>query len=403
MPPAIDDAIDAALDAAIAEHFEREQVELLRRLVEQPSCSREIEDVELAARILDEHADQLGLTQHTHADPDGNWAPHRVYTTKDLADDAPAVALVGHVDTVFPRSVGFFGFRREGDLAYGPGVLDMKSGLSSMLGAVAAIQAAEHDLYDCLRLRIVVVTDEEVGSPSSRALFERLAPVTTAALVFEAGRAEDAIVTARKGTGSFVVTAYGKGAHAGLAHEAGVSAIDALARAIPRIEELTDYARGITVNVGLLQGGTSKNTVPELASCTIDARIEHPEDAARLDARLRDAVRATELPGRLAAARLEVDGRFHRPPMVATDESRALMRRYAAQAAAVGLGHGEAPLQGGGSDANLLAADGVPCIDGLGPAGHGPHQTSERCDLSSLRRRTAALARFLVREACVIE
>lgn len=394
------DVVDRALDAAVEEHFEREQVPLLRRLVEQPSCSREIEDVEQAARILDEHAELLGLVRHTHPDPDGNWAGHRVYESEGLSPDAPALALVGHVDTVFPRSVGFFGFRREGDIAYGPGVLDMKSGLSSMFAAVAAIQATERDLFECMKLRVVVVTDEEVGSPSSRALFDRLAPVTTGALVFEAGRAEDAIVTARKGAGSFVVTAYGQGAHAGLAHEHGVNAIEALARAIPGLEAVTDYDRGITVNIGLVQGGTSANTVPELASCTVDTRFVRPEDGPGLERSLRDAVAGTALPGRLAAARLEIDGRFHRPPMVATEASRALMARYATHAAACGLGHAEAPLQGGGSDANLLAAAGVPCIDGLGPRGSGPHQTSEQCSLLSLRRRTEALARFLVREAC---
>lgn len=393
------DEVDAALAAAVVEHFEDAQVPFLRRLVEQPSCSREPEDVELAARILDDFADELGLVQHTHVDPEGFFAAHRVYETPDLPDDARTLALVGHVDTVFPRSMGFFGFERDDDVARGPGVLDMKSGLSSILFALAAIRATEHDLYDRLRLRVVIVTDEEVGSPSSRPLLEALAPALTGALVFEKGRAEDRLVTRRKGTGTFMVTATGRGAHAGLAHERGINAIEALAFCIPRVERLTDYERGVTINVGLVEGGTSKNTVPEQASCTIDARFERPEDGPRIEARLRETVEGTPLPDHLAGARLELAGGFHRPPMVATDASRDLMRRYAVHAAAVGLSDGEAPLQGGGSDANLLSAAGVPCIDGLGPWGEGAHRTSEWCSLDSLRRRTDALARFLVRDA----
>ena len=216
----------------------------------------------------------------------------------------------------------------------------------------------------------------------------------SAALVFEAGRPEDGIITSRKGGGGFTVSVQGRAAHSGLAHADGISAIAALSHIVLRLEALTDYGRGVTLNVGLIEGGTSTNTVAGHASCRLDCRYVDPDDREPLEGLLRDAVSAP-LPGRLAGARASLEGRFHRPPMVASESDRALCSRYAQHAARVGLGSGEAPLQGGGSDANLLSALGVPCIDGLGPQGSGFHDTSERCSLESLRRKTQALARFL--------
>ncbi|MCB9596760.1 MAG: M20/M25/M40 family metallo-hydrolase [Sandaracinaceae bacterium] len=372
-----------------SERFEGEQVPLLARLVDAPSCSREASDVEVAATILDGEATRLGLSIERVPDPEGRYADHRVYATEAASGDARALALVGHVDTVFPRSAGFFGFRRDGDDAFGPGVLDMKSGLTSIFTALSTLE----DLAS-FPVRVIVVSDEEVGSPSSRALYDRLAPHVSAALVFEHGRAGDAIVTARKGTAAFGIRATGRAAHAGLAHADGVNAIAALAALVGRVEALTDYARGVTYNVGLIEGGTSTNTVPEHASCRVDGRFARPEDGAELERALEEVV-ATPLEGRLAAATFALEGGVNRPSMPATDANRALLARYAPHAAAAGLGSGEAPLQGGGSDANLLAAQGVPCVDGLGPAGSGAHQTSERCSLASLQARTVALAGFL--------
>lgn len=387
---------------AVRDAFERDQVPFFASLVEQPSCTREPEDVELCARLLDARAAELGLAIEHHPDPSGRYATHRVYRTPGTTEADLAIALVGHVDTVFPRSLGFLGIRREGDVVRGPGVLDMKSGLSSMLAALAAIRAASPRCYASLRVRVVIVSDEEVGSPSSRALFATLAPRTTAALVFEAGRAGDRLVTRRKGGGLWTLTAHGRAAHAGHSHAQGVNAIHALALLVPRLEAMTDYARGLTVNVGLFEGGTAKNTVPERAELGLDARFETVRDATALDARLRALAASPfaglpDVPERLRAhVRVELAGGVTRPPMEATDASQALRARYERAALECGLGSGEAPLQGGGSDANLLAAAGVPCIDGLGPWGAEFHETTEWSSLASLERRTEALALFLL-------
>jgi glutamate carboxypeptidase len=251
---------------------------------------------------------------------------------------------------------------------------------------------------------MIIVTDEEVGSPSSRALFAALAPRTTAALVFEAGRSGDRIITRRKGTGAWTLTAHGRAAHAGLDHAKGVNAIHAIALVIPRIEAMTDEARGRTVNVGLIRGGTAKNTVPERVEIEIDARFETARDAAEFEARMQalvaDPFEGIEgVPERLREARFELVGGVMRPPMEASEASRSLRLRYEQCAIECGLGGGEAPLQGGGSDANLLSAAGVPCIDGLGPYGEHFHERREWSSLQSLLRRTEALALFLLDEA----
>ena len=386
-----------AVAVAVTERFESYQVPFLARLVEQPSCTREPEDVEAAARIVDEQAESIGLVRRLHPDPDGHFADHRTYTMPRACGEEPAIALVGHVDTVFPRSLGFFGFRRDGDVAHGPGALDMKSGLSAILFALDAVKRASPDTFRELLVRFVCNTDEEVGSPSSRALFQRLAPHTTEALVLEAGREADRIVTCRKGGAVFRIEARGRAAHAGNHHEQGANAVHALALLVPRLEALTDYERGVTVNVGLFHGGTAKNTVPESAWVELDARFIRAADGDELVASIRTVVAEPALPDRLRLrdVQLSLSGGITRPPMEPTDATQALRARYEEQAEAVGLGSGEAPLQGGGSDANLLASAGVPCIDGLGPFGRFFHQREEHCFLDSLHRRTQALARFL--------
>lgn len=393
----LDDTLVARLHAAVHDAFEGWQVPRLVALVEQPSHTYARDDVEAAAVLFDGWAAELGLSLERHPDPEGRFADHRVYATP-ATGDGTAAALVGHIDTVFPRSTGFLHWRREGDRGHGPGALDMKSGLVAMLAALRALAAVDPARAARLALRLVVVTDEEVSSPSSRALWPALLPRVSHALVLESGRDEDRIVIARKGSASYTVSAHGRAAHSGNKHAEGRSAIHALCLLVPSIEALTDYATGLTVSVGLISGGTARNTVPETARCEVDARFERVADAEKLDAAMR-ALEAMPLPGRLADVRIEVGGGIARPPMEATDAMRALAERYGAHARRAGLGAGPAPLQGGGSDANLIAAAGVPCIDGLGPAGQHYHRTDEWCSLDSLRRRTQALVTFLAEEA----
>lgn len=396
--------LGAALRRAIDDDFEAAQVPWLQRVVDQPSHTHARADVEAAAQIVDELAAELGLSRTLHPDPKARFADHRVYATPATGADDRCLALVGHIDTVFPRSLGFLAFARDGDIVRGPGVLDMKSGISSMLFALRALRRAAPAAFAALRVRLVIVSDEEVGSPSSHALYDQLAPRISAGLVFESGRKHDLIVTARKGGGVFTVTVHGKAAHSGNDHQAGVNAIHALSLLVGKIEAMTDYPRGVTLNVGTIEGGTAKNTVPERASCQVDARFETVADAEQVTAAIEGLARdpfagLAQVPERLRGVRVEVSGGVTRPPMEPIPASQRLRAAYEPYAAASGLQIGEAELQGGGSDANLLVALGVPCIDGLGPHGEYFHQVREWCSLASLRNRTAALAWFLAEQS----
>ena len=379
--------------------FETEQVPWLEELVNQPSHTQESADVEKAASIIEGRMREIGMG--VTKVPAQGFADHRVYVAPETPEDGKALLLAGHCDTVYPREQGFLHFGRDGDTIRGPGVLDMKSGLSVVVFALQAIRRAAPDKFAALALRFVVNTDEEVGSPDSAALYGKLSGLSTHALVFEGGREGDHIITSRKGTGGLTLRVTGVGAHAGNQHEDGVSAIHALSLIIQKVEAFTDYAAGTTVNVGLVKGGTSKNTVPESAECGIDIRVTSREAGERVMAALENIASdpfggSDVYPPKLGKVGVQLENVLFRPPMESTPASKSLRETYETFAQREGLGTGAAPLQGGGSDANLLSANGVPCIDGLGPYGKFMHSPKEWSSLESLRKKTRALAGFLL-------
>ena len=319
------------------------------------------------------------------------YADHLVFRSAGKSGADP-IALIGHLDTVFPPGT-FEGYRTDGDLRRGPGVLDMKGGLVVVAFALRAL-AQVVGLDAIAPLRIVIVADEEVGSPEGQKIIQTAISGARDALVFEAGRKADLIVTRRKGTGAVTAIAEGKAAHAGNAHHAGANAIWALARFIDAAQKLTDYSRGITVNVGIVSGGQSKNTVPDRAEAKIDFRFEHAADGEAVVKSLEDAAKtaAESVPG----TGIEVTGGIARQPLVRTDASGRLAQSYGASARAVGLGDGEAPLAGGGSDASTSAIMGIASIDGLGPRGTGFHTKDELIEIATLVPKARALARVLL-------
>jgi glutamate carboxypeptidase len=319
------------------------------------------------------------------------FADHLVFRSRPDVPNRGAVALVGHLDTVFPPG-SFEGYRRDGDLARGPGVLDMKGGLVVMAFAMKAL-AASGGLGGVAPLRVVVVSDEEVGSPEGQGVIAAAISGSSACLVFEAGRAADAIITRRKGTGAMTAVAHGRAAHAGNAHKEGANAVWAIARFIDGVQGLTDYDRGVTVNVGRVAGGESKNTVPDRAEAQLDLRFCTRADAEHLVAAVR--AQAEQAAAAVAGTRIDVHGGVARQPLERSEASARLMSEYAACAREHGLGDGEAPLVGGGSDASTASALGIASIDGLGPRGSGFHTKSEVIELRSLVPKAQALARFL--------
>jgi len=374
-----------SLARALAAVDADEAIALTRRWVEVNSYTSNVDGVNRVGAMLREAFALPSLTVQSIAGGEG-YGEHLVWRTS--APGAPVV-LVGHHDTVFPPG-HFEGWRESGDgRATGPGALDMKGGLAVIRGALRALEQA--GVLAKLPIVVVSVAEEEVGSPSSKPHLEAIAKGARCGLVFESGRAADAIITRRKGVGAMTVTARGKAAHAGNNHKDGANAIWALAKFVDAAQQLTDYARGCTVNVGMFTGGTSKNTVPETATCMLDLRYETVADAHALVDGLRAAAAAVGVPG----VTLEVTGGANRLPLERTPESAALRDAYAACARAEGLGDGEAALLGGGSDANTIAPLGVPVIDGLGPRGAGFHTTTEYVELATFGPKIRALVRFL--------
>lgn len=362
-------------------------VELLRALVVSSSHTADPAGVAAVQGALEPHLARAGVACARLASR--RFGPHLAFRGPAAG---PPVFLVGHADTVFPREA-FSGFRLEGDRALGPGVFDMKGGLVVLAFALAA--AGRAGLLARVPVAGLVVSDEEVGSPESQPLLRERARGAACALVLESGRPGDLVVTRRKGVASLRAECRGVAAHAGNEPEKGRSAIWTLARFVDRAQALSDPARGRSVNVGTFHGGTGKNVVPDRAGCEVDLRYVTAEDGRALEAALHDAAAEATLPG----TTLELVRAGARAPLERTAASAALAAEYAACAAACGLGAGEAPLAGGGSDACTTAEAGVPSIDGLGPRGAGYHTVAEEVDLGSLVPKAQALVRFLAGRA----
>jgi glutamate carboxypeptidase len=356
---------------------------LVAELVMLDSHTGDAAGVEKVVEVVEAELAGLGLATERIAAPP--FGPHLAFRGPA---PGPPIFLVGHTDTVFPPG-SFSGWRVEGDHGHGPGAFDMKGGLAVMLFGLAAAHRA--GLLERVPLAGLLVSDEEVGSPSSQPHLRRLAAGARAALCFESGRAGDLLVTRRKGTGAVQVTATGVAAHAGNEYQKGKNAIWALARFVDRAQRLTDLERGVTVSVGTIRGGTSKNTVPEHAECAVDLRFLSNRDGEALVEALRAACAEAAVEG----TRLELAPSSWRAPLEQTPDSAALAGIYGACQRESGLGSGEAPLVGGGSDACTTGAIGIPSIDGLGPRGAAFHTRDERVELGSLVPKAQAFLRYL--------
>ncbi|MBM3785294.1 MAG: M20 family metallopeptidase [Acidobacteria bacterium] len=296
--------------------------------------------------------------------------------------------VLGHTDTVYPLgTLASMPFREAEGRLWGPGVLDMKGGVAAFIHAMRALR--ELDIPVPRRVVLQLNSDEEVGSHSSRALSEANAKRSNAVLVLEPGTGlTGKLKTARKGVGGFRVRIIGAGAHAGVDFQNGANAIVELARQLVRVAEFTDLKSGLTVNPGVIGGGTRTNVVPSEAVCDIDIRVARMRDAARIDKKFR-ALRVVD-----KRCRMEVTGGLNRPPMERTREIAALfaLARELAKPLGVQL---EESSTGGGSDGNLTAALGVPTLDGLGMVGEGAHSAGESILVNRIADRTALLAKLV--------
>ncbi len=302
--------------------------------------------------------------------------------------DAAPILLLGHHDTVHPLgSLAHNLPRVEQGRCYGPGGYDMKAGLLMAGAALHALIATSRPLPRPVVL--ISTADEEIGSYDSRALIEGTARQAAAVLVLEPAAGTGALKTARKGTGMFTVTTQGRAAHAGVDHAAGVSAIAELAHQILALTALTDYQRGVTVNVGQISGGTAVNTVAAEATAHVDLRVTTWDDARRISDRILGL--QPVLPG----AVVTVTGGVDRPPMERPPGTVRLFDLARRLGREIGLDLQETAT-GGASDGNLTAALGVPTLDGLGACGDGAHTDHEYVTIADLAPRTALLASLLL-------
>lgn len=314
--------------------------------------------------------------------------PHRLVRLPGRRADAAPLLLLGHVDTVWAHgTLARLPWRIERGAATGPGVYDMKAGLVQTIWALRALDAAGEP--PSRPLTVLWNTDEEAGSQASRDLLEREGRKAAAGLVMEPSLPGGGVKTSRRGVGLLRVEVTGRAAHAGLDPERGVNAILELSRLALEAAALSDPGAGVTVNVGLVRGGTRTNVVPAEASADLDLRMDDPEAGELILRRLR-ALRPKH-----PDARALWSGGVNRPPLTRSGEVLRLYRtaRRLASVLDWALPEGAA---GGGSDGNILAGLGVPVLDGLGPLGDGAHAEHERVVVSDLPRRAALLAALLL-------
>jgi glutamate carboxypeptidase len=362
-----------------------EIVAFIRQLVEQESPSFNKPAVDSLARSLAGTLQRMGARVRLH--PAKEFGNH---LQADFAADnrAQPVLLLGHMDTVWDiGTLKKMPVREKNGRLFGPGVYDMKTGIAQMIFAVDALRKIRGALPR--PVTILLVSDEEVKSATSRAILEKLAKRASAVFVLEPSAGmKGALKTARKGVGEYKVKVTGVASHAGLDPQNGHSAIIELARQIERIAAFNDAKRGITVNPGIIRGGTRTNVVAAEAEVEVDARIARLTDAPRLDRKFR-SLRPFD-----RVCRLQVSGGINRPPLERTPAVVALLRKAQAAARELGFQLGEASV-GGGSDGNFTAALGIPTLDGLGAVGEGAHATNESILVAEISRRIALLATLI--------
>jgi glutamate carboxypeptidase len=354
----------------------------LRALVEAESPSDDKAAVDAVARLAAGFAEACGGRVKLHKQKHfGNVLEVRFGPARSRRKP---ILLLGHLDTVWPLgTLKTMPWREAGGRFYGPGVLDMKAGVAMALAASSALAQVGISRPVTLLLN----PDEEVGSPASRPITERLALASEAVLVLEPAQSL-ACKTARKGVGDYHLHVTGVAAHSGVDFERGHSAILELARLIETVAGFTDLRVGRTVNPGVISGGTRSNVIAEHAYADVDVRIARASDAAKV-AKLFRGLRCAD-----PACKLEITGGMNRPPMERKPGTVALFKQARKLAAELGFTLDEAAT-GGGSDGNFTAALGMPTLDGLGAVGEGAHAAHESVAIEHLVPRTALLAALI--------
>jgi len=374
-------------DAALKffESRQGEMLKLVRSLVETESPSGDLEGSRAVVNSLGRAAQEIEGVSSVECIESPDYGEHlRIKAFGDAQDSAGTILLIGHTDTVHPRgTLRERPWREEGGRIYGPGIFDMKATCALALFTLRACAAL--DLAPRHPIVLLLTCDEEDGSTTGRALVEEEARRAHSVLVLEPPAPGGRVKTARKGTGIFSIEARGIAAHAGLEPEKGASAVLEIARQIVRLQELNDPPRGITVNVGVVHGGTRLNVVAAHAQVGIDVRYSRPEDAKRLEEAILNTKPFDE------RVELIATGGINRPPLERTEKVARLYALAREVAATLDFDLGEASV-GGASDGNFAAAMNVPILDGLGIEGDGAHAAHEHIIVDKIAERGALLA-----------
>ena len=362
---------------------------LLKEMVAIESPSNNKEALKNVIRFLRKELEQLGFyTLHVSGKNTGGYLYARPLIRKK---NTPLQLLIGHCDTVWElQSIKDMPVVQSNGKLSGPGVFDMKAGIIQILFSLRAIKALQLDL--AVTPIILINTDEEIGSHESTPIIKRLSKLVHRAFVLEPPLGlEGRLKTARKGVGRFTITVKGKAAHAGLDPEKGVNAIVELSHQVQRLYTMNDFDKGITVNVGLIEGGYASNVIAAESKATIDVRVYNIEDGAYITDRIH------QLKPILDNVELRIEGRIGRPPMTQTSRNKHLWENAEANGKLIGLNLEQATA-GGGSDGNttsLYAAT----LDGLGTSGDGAHASHEFIFSDKLIERTALLTLLMLNDA----
>lgn len=358
-----------------------EMIALLKKFVEIESPTDQKAAVDRLGAVIAEECRRAGAQVEMH--PNKTTGDHLVAR---WGSGPGGILLMHHMDTVFPLgSLERMPFHEKDGRVFGPGVLDMKGGIVISLSAISALQKAGE-----LRrpVTMLVTSDEETGSATSEELISGLAREAALVLVLESGLMDGSLKTWRKGVGEFFVKVKGRAAHAGGAHEEGRNAIEELAYQVLAIQKMTDYAKGTTLSVGVIKGGTVSNVVPDEASIEVDFRVLNPAENERVKAAMQ-ALRPV-----ISGTSLEVSGGLNRPPMPFNDVMKATFEKASQIAAGIGQ-QIKAGGSGGGSDGNFVAPLGIPLLDGIGTYGEGLHSEREYVFTRSLPERAALVAALI--------
>ncbi|MCU1238270.1 MAG: peptidase dimerization domain protein [Candidatus Solibacter sp.] len=377
-------AVDPIL--SFAQAHEAEMVAMLRRFVE---CESPSDDAAAVDRFVDLVADTVVNDAKVKTIRGGKFGRLMVAEMQlPGRRKSGQVLALGHSDTVWPMgTLRTMPFRQADGRLWGPGALDMKAGIVFFLFAARALR--ELDIAAPSKVLLQLNPDEEVGSESSRALTEKNAARSKAVLVLEPGTGlTGKLKTARKGVGDFTVTVKGRASHSGVDFQAGASAVLELARQVERIAGFTQLERGITVNPGVIAGGTRSNVVAAEAHAEVDIRVLRLRDAPALEKKFRTLKPYDK------RCTIEISGGLNRPPMERSAGIVKLFRLAQVLGREIGVALEES-LTGGGSDGNFTAALGIPTLDGLGAVGEGAHAVNESLLVNRMADRTALIGKLL--------